>query len=305
MAVPDFQSIMLPLLEFCADNKEHTARELIDAMAKRFNLTDEEKKELLPGGTQGKFSNRVSWTKAHLKMAGLVEMPKRGVCKITEKGMQVLQSNPGKINLHFLSQLPEYAEYRKTHDKQAAGEEGKDEDSQLDLMTPREILDSADKRMRDELVAELLKTIKTCSPSFFEKLVVDVIVKMGYGGPRQDAGYVTGKTGDGGIDGFINEDKLGLDVIYIQAKRWDSIVGRPEIQKFVGALAGKKAKKGLFISTSSYSTEAVAYAEQLDLKVVLIGGETLAQYMIDHNVGVSTIGVYYLKKIDFDYFEDE
>lgn len=302
MAIPDFQSIMLPLMRYYADGQEHTVSDTVDFLADHFKLTDDERKALLPSGVQQIFHNRTAWAKVHLKKAGLLSNPKRGVYVITERGLNVLKSNPPSINLKFLLQYPEFVVFRQTHREKS---ESPDYTANGKTDTPEEILESAHERLRESLAAEIIQKLKACSPSFFERIVVDVIVKMGYGGSRLDAGKAIGRSGDGGIDGIIKEDKLGLDTIYIQAKRWDNIVGRPEIQKFVGALTGQRAKKGLFISTSNYSSDALDYVSRIDTKIVLIDGETLAQLMIDHNVGVSTIATYELKKIDTDYFAEE
>jgi restriction system protein len=302
MAIPDFQTVMLPLMEHCQDGKEHSISDTIDALAKHFNLTEEDRKALLPSGVQEIFRNRVAWAKSHLKMAGLLANPRRGIYQITERGREVLSKAPDAINLRFLQQFPEYQAFRATHRQRP---EEPDETETNHGATPEEALETAYAKIRDDLAVDILQRLKTCSPSFFERLVVEVIVKMGYGGSRQDAGKAIGKSGDGGIDGMIKEDKLGLDAIYIQAKRWENTVGRPEIQKFVGALTGQRAKKGLFITTSDYSADAQDYVSRVDTKIVLIDGETLAQLMIDHNVGVSTIATYDLKKIDTDYFAEE
>jgi restriction system protein len=302
MAIPDFQSVMLPLPRYCADGKECSVAETIDILANEFKLTDEERKILLPSGVQEVFSNRVAWAKTHLKMAGLLASSKRGVHKITERGLEVLRKNPGTINVKYLNQFPEYVAFRKTRRDRP---ESTDDAENGQAGTPEEVLESAHERIRDSLAVEILEKMKSCSPSFFERLVVEVIVRMGYGGTRQDAGRAIGKSGDGGIDGIIKEDKLGLDTIYIQAKRWENTVGRPEIQKFVGALTGQRARKGLFITTSGFSSDAIDFVSRIDMKIVLIDGETLAQLMIDHNVGVSTIATYELKKIDSDYFTEE
>jgi restriction system protein len=302
MPIPDFQSIMLPLMRLCADGKDHAISEATDTLADQFKLTADERKALLPSGVQEIFRNRVAWAKSHLKMAGLLDAPKRGVFKISTRGLEVLSDNLSSINLKFLHQFPEYIEFRNIRRERS---ETSDERDNASAGTPEEVLESSHEKIRDSLAVEILQKLKTCSPSFFERLVVEVIVKMGYGGTRQDAGKAIGKSKDGGIDGIIKEDKLGLDTIYIQAKRWEGTVGRPEIQKFVGALTGLRAKKGLFISTATFTSDAVDYVSRVDMKVVLIDGETLAQLMIDHNVGVSTIATYELKKIDSDYFMEE
>jgi restriction system protein len=302
MAIPDFQTVMLPLMQYCKDGQEHSISDTVDALAKHFKLTDEERKTLLPSGVQEVFRNRVAWAKSHLKMAGLLANPRRGIYQITQRGQEVLAKPPPALNLRFLHQFPEYQAFRATHRQRT--EEAEETETNHGA-TPEEALEAAYAKIRDDLAADILQRLKTCSPTFFERLVVEVIVKMGYGGSRQDAGKAIGKSGDGGIDGMIKEDKLGLDAIYIQAKRWENTVGRPEIQKFVGALTGQRAKKGLFITTSDFSSDAQDYVSRIDTKIVLIGGETLAQLMIDHNVGVSTIATYDLKKIDTDYFTEE
>ncbi len=302
MAIPDFQSIMLPLLQYCGDGKEHSISETVDALADHFKLTEEERKTLLPSGVQEQFRNRVSWAKSYLKMAGLLETPQRGIFKITDLGRNVLQKKPPAINIRFLNQFPDYAAFRNTNRQKS---DSLNDSATEQTETPEEQLESAYEKVRSGLAAEILQILKSCSPSFFEWIVVDVIVKMGYGGSRLDAGKAIGKSGDGGIDGIIKEDKLGLDTIYIQAKRWENTIGRPEIQKFVGALTGQRAKKGLFITTANFTKEAQDYVSRIDMKIVLIDGETLAQLMIDNNVGVSTIAVYELKKVDSDYFAEE
>ena len=302
MAIPDYQSCMLPLLKHYADGQEHTNRDSIDALATTFKLTDEERRMMLPSGVQGLFDNRVNWARTYMKKARLIESQKRGVHRITERGLQVLKKKPERIDVAYLSQFQEFKDFRSLRHAKA-----EEEEPELDLnsRTPEESLESAYQKLRGDLAADLLQRLMTCSPAFFERLVVEVIVKMGYGGTRKDAGKAIGKSGDGGIDGIIKEDKLGLDAIYIQAKRWENTVGRPEIQKFVGALTGQRAKKGLFITTSEFSSDAEDYISRIDAKVVLIDGETLAQLMIDYNVGVSTLGTYDIKKIDSDYFSEE
>lgn len=235
-------------------------------------------------------------------MAELLESPRRGVIKITPRGREILEKDPPAINLRFLNQFPEYIQFRSAKKQEI---ESPDDSGDSHPGTPEEILENAHAKIRQELATDLLERTRLCSPSFFERLVVELIVKMGYGGTRQDAGKAIGKSGDGGIDGIIKEDKLGLDTIYIQAKRWENTVGRPEIQKFVGALTGQRAKKGLFITTSDFSKDALDYVSRIDTKIVLIDGETLSQLMMDHNVGVSTIATHELKKVDSDYFTEE
>jgi restriction system protein len=303
MTIPDFQAIMLPLLQYASDGKEHSLRDAITFLADVFNLSDDERKELLSSGQQAVFDNRVCWARTYLKKAGLFISPKRGFFQITDRGKEILSQNPSEINLKFLNQFPEFIEFKTTKKDNDKSEPEIIETSET---TPQESIEFGYQKIRKELELELLNRVKSCSPDFFERLVVDLLVKMGYGGSRRDAGRAIGKSGDGGIDGIIKEDKLGLDIVYVQAKRWDNtVVGRPEIQKFVGALHGQRARKGVFITTSRFSQEAREYVSIIDSKIVLIDGEELAQLMIDNHVGVSTVSIYEIKKIDSDYFTDE
>lgn len=275
MSIPDFQSVMLPLLRLASDRQGHALREAIDVLADEFSLTEEVRKQLLPSGRQATFNNRVGWARTYLTKAGLIELPRRGYFRITPRGLEALKSNPPKINIAFLEQYPEFVEFR-SRDKEPSSS-GTDE-LQTDEQTPEESLELAYQKVRRGLATELLQTVKNCSPEFFEQLVVDVLLKMGYGGSRREAGQAVGKSGDGGIDGIIKEDRLGLDIIYIQAKRWDTnnTVGRPEVQKFAGALQGHRAKKGIFITTSDFSGAALDFVSRIDSKIVLIDGQTLA-----------------------------
>lgn len=299
MPIPDFQTIMLPLLR-CFDNgQEHSTQELIETLAKEFSLLEEELNALLPSGKQTIFYNRVGWARTYLTKAGLLEMSRRSYYRITERGRQVLTSNPSRIDMKFLEQFPEYIEFRERESGRRRSKETTDEEGEK---TPEEILEDAYEEIRDGLAQELLILVKQGTPSFFERLVVELLVKMGYGGSRRDAARAVGQVGDEGIDGIIDEDRLGLDTIYIQAKKWDNVVGRPEIQKFVGALMGKRAKKGIFITTSSFSADAVNYVSSIDAKIVLIDGKRLADLMIDYDVGVTSVTTYQLKRIDSDYF---
>lgn len=304
MNIPDFQSIMLPFLNFLADGNERTIKETLTYLAEKFGLTEEQLQEMLPSRTQTTFYNRFAWAKAYLKMAALVENTKRGSFKITENGLEVLKKKPKTINLKFLKQIPEYLDSAEGWGNNST-ENGISDIETVEIRTPEEILDSVYLNIRKTLAQDLLSKIKSCSPLFFENLVVELLVKMGYGGSLKDAGKAIGKSGDEGIDGIIKEDKLGLDQIYIQAKRWDGSVGRPEIQKFVGALAGQGAKKGIFITTSRYTTDALNYVPRNETKIVLLDGEQLAQLMIDYNLGVTTQITYEIKKMDTDYFEGE
>ncbi len=301
MPIPDYQALMLPLLKFASDGKEHSLREALDALAVEFQLTPEEVRQLLPSGTQEIFHNRVSWARSYMGKAGLLQSPKRGVFVITKRGREVLSQHPKAINAKALEQFPEFMAFRNLrHEKDKAAEQG-----DVPSSTPEETMEAGYQRLRDSLAQELLDRVKASSPAFFERLVVDLLVQMGYGGSRKDAGEAIGRSGDGGIDGIIKEDRLGLDILYIQAKKWEGTVSRPEIQKFVGALQGKHARKGIFLTTSAFSKEAHDFVQHIETKVVLIDGATLAGLMIDHGVGTSTAATYEIKKVDQDYFGEE
>lgn len=302
MAIPDFQTLMLPLLKLLADKQEHAMREVTSLLSDQFHLTDDDRNLSSAVSGQGVMYNRTAWAKTYLKKAGLIEQPKRGFFKISAAGEKVLDAPPSLINIKFLEQFPEFSAKDSL--------ESVDQPeialiSETPVSTPEELIEGGAKTIRKELAGEILQRVKGCSPSFFERLVVELLVKMGYGGTRQDAGRAIGRSGDEGIDGVIHEDRLGLDVIYLQAKRWESVVGRPEIQKFVGALQGQRAKKGVFITTSDFTKEAVEYVRNIDNKVVLINGSFLASLMIDNNVGVSLAANYEIKRIDSDYFLEE
>ena len=304
--IPDYQSVMLPLLKLVSDKQEYKYRDLIEKLAIEFHVTDEERKELLTSGNQAIFDNRVGWAKTYLKKAGLLDSPKRATFVITQIGLDTLKKNPDRLDAKYLRQFPAFLEF------QNASRNDNDSEEEIVIVetseqTPEENLDKAYQRIRKSLASDLLNRVVDLSPTFFERLVVELLVKMGYGGSIKDAGKAIGKSGDEGIDGTIKEDKLGLDIIYIQAKRWrpGNVVGRPELHKFVGALAGQGAKKGIFITTSNFTKEALEYTPKNETKIVLIGGEQLAQLMIDYNLGCTTQQIYELKKIDSDYFGEE
>ena len=304
--IPDYQSIMLPLLEFIADGKEYKMRNVTDELAIKFGVTEEEQKELLPSGVAPVFYNRTAWAKTYLKKAGLIDSPKQGIVIISKRGIEVLKKKPSSINVKFLKQFSEFVAFQtvKREDESETETETSEEQS---IQTPEELLETAYQKIRKSLASELISKVVELSPAFFERLVVELLVKMGYGGSIKDAGKAMGKSGDEGIDGTIKEDKLGLDIIYIQAKRWKpgNVVGRPEIQKFVGALAGQGAKKGIFITTSNFTKEALDYTPRNETKIVLIDGEQLAQLMIDYNLGCTSQQTYEVKKLDSDYFGEE
>jgi restriction system protein len=299
MAIPDFQTLMLPVLKFFQDGEEYSIHEILDSLAKQYSLTDEELNQLLPSGKQTMFYNRVGWARTYLSKSGLLEMTRRSYYKITDRGREVLASNPARIDMKYLEKFPEYIEFRE---QRRLPSETSQESQKMQELTPEEILEEAYQEIRDNLAQEVLDQVMGCSPAFFERLVVELLVKMGYGGSRTEAARAVGRSGDGGIDGIIDEDRLGLDSIYIQAKRWESSVGRPEIQKFVGALMGRRARKGIFITTSSFSHDSIEYVSSIDYKIILIDGKRLAEYMIDYDVGVTGVSAYQLKRIDSDYF---
>ena len=302
MAIPDYQTCMLPFLRFLSDGQEHSLRDTEEALAQHFDLNPSERAELLPSGQQGVFKNRLGWTRTYMKKAGLLASPKRGVFRVTDRGLQTLAANPPRIDARYLEQFPEFMAFREA--SRPANVVTDVPESMPSRATPEESIEAAHQGLRVQLGQELLARILACSPSFFEQLVVELLVKMGYGGSRRDAGERIGQTGDGGIDGIIKEDRLGLDTIFIQAKRWQGTVGRPEIQKFVGALQGQRAKKGVFITTSGYTAEASDYVSRIDTKVVLIDGQQLTGLMIDFDVGVSVAAAYLVKRVDSDYFEE-
>lgn len=306
MPIPDYQTLMLPLLQQLENKKEKSLKDLTEILANQFKLTEEEKSQLLPSGQSFLFANRVGWARTYLKKAGLIENAKRGVIVITDRGQSVLKQKPQRIDNILLKQFPEFIEFqsiKRNDDYKVVLTTDVEEIS--DYLTPQEIIDDSYQKIRRSLAQELLEKIKAMSPVFFERLVVNLLVKMGYGGSVTDAGRATKLTNDEGIDGIIKEDKLGLDFIYIQAKRWtDTSVGRPDVQSFVGALDGKKANKGIFITTSAFAKSAQDYVNAISKKVILIDGQQLAEYMIDYNLGVSTTQTYELKKVDNDYFEE-
>ena len=301
MAIPDYQSLMLPLLRFLGDKKEHSFRETLDALAKEFDLSEGELRELLPSGKQPIFDNRVGWARTYMKKAGLLESTRRGIFRVTDRGLKILSQKPTQINVKYLRQFPEFVEFQTVKHEKTEEPMGAEEEKEN---TPEELLETAYQQINDQLASDLLKQIRTLPPALFEKIVVELLVGMGYGGTIKDAGQAIGKSGDEGIDGVIKEDRLGLDAIYLQAKKWENTVGRPEIQKFAGALQGQRAKKGIFITTSYFSKEAYDYTSRIDTKIVLIDGEQLARLMIDHNIGVTSISKYEIKKMDSDYFSD-
>ena len=300
--IPNYQECMLPFLQLLGDNQIHTSKECVERLSIILNLTEEEKSELLPSGKQTTISNRTSWARFYLEKAGLVKVVSRGKYQITEQGQELLAEKPQIINNELLSRYEQFVEF--THKQSSAKGTSTENKSEFQPayyeQTPEEVLDSTYKQLQSNLSEEILEKVLQQSPQFFEHLVVDLLVKMGYG-----AGKITGRTGDGGIDGIIDEDKLGLDVIHIQAKRWQigNNVGRRELQSFVGALAGQSGRKGVFITTSAFTREALEYNPS-NVKIAKIDGKRLADLMIAYNLGVSTKVLYEIKKLDTDYFEE-
>lgn len=294
---------MLPLLQCIADGDAHRVRDVADRLAKSFELTEEELSKKLPSGQQSIFTNRVAWSKSHLKMAGLIENPSRGVIRLSDTGRLLLDSPPSRIDIKYLAdRYPSYVEFRKKvqDDDSSVGPPATEE------ATPKEQIDLAYKKLRNALAKDLLDRVKASSPTFFEDLVVHFLVAMGYGGTLADAGQRIGRSGDGGVDGIIKEDRLGLDLVCIQAKRWKETVGRPIVQAFVGSMDYYKAKKGVLITTSNFTADAQDYIRWIEAKrVVLIDGEMLADYMIDLNVGVNVLETYQVKRVDYDFFNEE
>jgi len=302
VGIPSFQDITLPLLRLAGDGQIHHLSEARTHLAQEFHLTLEELDEKLPSGKQSRWANRVAWAKVYLEKVRIFDSPGRGQFRITDRGREVLRNPPARLDLSYLQRFPELAEFRNRTRASSVGSAVPVEQSEI---TPEEELESAYERLQTELAEDVLAHVRRLSPTAFEQLVVDVMLAMGYGGGSPEAGSITPASGDEGIDGVINEDRLGLDVIYVQAKRWENPVSRPEIQKFVGALHGRRARKGVFITTSRFTSDARGYVEHIDPRVVLIDGERLARLMIDHGVGVSTKDTLRVQRVDSDYFADE
>ena len=302
MPIPDYQGLMRPILTLLADGHEHSVKQLLPPLADQFQLTDEERGQLLPSGRQETFRNRVHWASFYLMKAGLLERPRRGHNRITPRGLQAVQQG-GPINASFLKQFPEFREFAGAGTSRVEGVLPP-VDVEAARHTPEEQLEAGYVRHRESLTSDLLAKVRECTPQFFEQLVVDLLVAMGYGGSRRDAGRAVGRAGDGGIDGIIKEDRLGLDGIYVQAKRWDASVGRPVIQAFAGSLEGHRARKGVLITTSDFTAEARDYVTRIEKHIVLITGRELADLMVEHGIGVTEVTSYTLKRLDSDYFEE-
>lgn len=300
MSVPGFQTLFFPLLRAISDGKDHKMSVVGERLADELELTEPDRNELLQSGNQTVYLNRLGWARTYLKKAGLVESPGRALVKISPRGRSVLLENPAILNVKFLKQFPEFLAFHQP--SPGNGEIGQ-EAVQLEVETPEDTLGRVHKALNKDLAIELVDRIKLAPPSFFERVVVDLMIKMGYGGSREDAGRTVGKSGDGGIDGIINEDRLGLDVIYLQAKRWEGSVGRPVVQAFVGSLAGMRANKGVLITTSCFTPDARGYVQQIGAKVVLIDGDMLGSLMIQYGLAVTTEAIYEVKRVDTDYFD--
>lgn len=298
MSVPDFQSFFRPLLDLAADGREHSIQEARESIGKTMALSEEDLNELLPSGTQRKFDNRVAWAKSYFVQANVFDSPRRGYFRITQRGQDLHKKGHKIIDIRILNQYPEFVEFHKARVT-------REEEIEPSTETPEETLQKSYENIRSDLASQIIQRIANNSAQFFERLVVDLMVSMGYGGSRADAGKSIGGSGDEGIDGIIKEDRLGLDLVYLQAKRWESTVGRPDVQKFVGALHGKRAKKGVFITTGKFSDDAKRYIETIDPKVILIDGRMLAELMIDQGLGTTTTATYQVKRIDSDYFTEE
>lgn len=310
MSVPDYQQFMLPLLRILGDGKEHTVDEYVDRLAIQFGLSADDRRELLPSGRQTKLRNRVGWAATYLSKAGLLTRTGRGRIRITERGREVLSSDPNQINSNYLDRFAEIAEFKQSTRNAARAEASENENASTSgtddsALSPDEMLETSYQRLRESLAQDLLDRIKAAPPAFFEQLVVDLLVAMGYGGSRSDAGEAIGGSGDGGIDGIIKEDRLGLDFVYIQAKRWEGVVGRPQIQGFAGSLEGQRARKGVFITTSTFTENARQYVSNIEKRIVLIDGQQLAELMLDYGIGVTEVATYKVQRVDLDYFGEE
>jgi restriction system protein len=304
MPIPEFNEIKAPALQFFADGKEHHIKEVYESLAKHFALTEEELSQVLPSGRQLRWHNRASWACYDLFRAGLLVKPRRGVYLITEIGKQIAATHPKMIDRDFLMQFPDFAAWQELTEAGRSSEEKALPEATSSSVTPNEIIESAFASLQGTLKSEILELVARIDPYRFEQVVIDLLLAMGYGGSRQEAAMVTQKSNDEGIDGLINEDRLGLDRLYIQAKRWKNTVGRPDIQSFVGALAGQQATKGIFITTSDFTSQAREFVKNLPQRVILIDGDRLAELMIEHNIGVSRSVSYEIKRIDSDYFEE-
>lgn len=306
MAVPKFYEFFPFVMKNLSNGEIFSVKQIRTLVFDNMHLTEEDRSVLLPSGKQRTADNRVNWALTYLRKAGLVERPSTGKYQISSIGKAALQEVGYNITLEYLDKFKSFREFHMV--KPQSGQDSSECINAITDGSPQDTMDIAFRQINDELAANLLQAIMEHSPQFFEKLVVELLVKMGYGGAFEEAGIAVGQSGDEGIDGIIREDKLGFSSIYIQAKRWntETTVGRPEVQKFVGALAGQGALKGLFITTAQFTKEAKNYVnKQSATKVVLVDGEKLAKLMIEFDVGVSTLNTYSIKKIDSDFFDED
>ena len=326
MTIPDFQSVMYPLLELLADGAEHRRQDDLEALSRLFALSADDRDQWLPSRRARVFDNRVAWANTYLAKAGLVTRTGRGMIRITDRGRDLLESGVQKLDTLYLTRFPEFEEWRRrpASDSVAGvaavgaaidpssepvsgtrvGTTGPADRAPVVEQTPAELLEFGYERLRQTLADDVIARVKDAPAAFFERLVVDVLVAMGYGGSRLDAGQAVGRSGDDGIDGIIKEDRLGLDSIYVQAKRWDQPVGRPVVQAFAGSLEGHRARKGVLITTATFTREAREYVTRIEKRIVLIDGNELAQLMIDFGVGVAPVVTYQVKRLDEDYFDE-
>ena len=303
MPIPDYQTLMAPILHELADGQPRPLAEIRARVARRLDLPDDDLRELVPSGQKPLFHDRVSWAVSYMKQAEVLERPKRGVYELSPRGREVLDAHPDRVDNEVLLQFEEFRDFL---DRSSPKDDGPVDAEPMGTETPEESLETAYRRLRGSIEAELLDQVKAASPEFFERLVVQLLVAMGYGGSLKDAGRAIGRSGDGGIDGIIKEDRLGLDVIHVQAKRWsDRTVGRPDLQAFAGSLEGVRARKGIFITTSSFSAEALDYVDRIDKRIVLVDGEELASFMYDFGIGVTPTAAYAVKRVDSDFFGEE
>jgi restriction system protein len=303
MPVPDFQEVMRPLLTAIADGVEHELKEVKSKLIAHFSITEDELRTKIPSGRAFLFDNRLGWANTYLKKAGLITSARRGYLQITALGSSFLKDHPDGIKISDLKKIEQFKEFHQVKDKESKQPIGA-ELTEIEEKSPEEVIDSAFEVILNDLRSELIVTIKNCSPLFFEKMVIDLLIKMGYGGSRREAGTAIGKSGDEGIDGIINEDKLGLDSIYIQAKRLENTVPIKEIRDFAGSLLSKKARKGVFITTSDFPKSAYDFVNSIEPRIILVDGNKMASLMIEHGVGISTKETYEIKSIDNDYFEE-
>ena len=303
MAVPDINTLLRPLLGFAGDGEEHATRDAVECLSHGFGLSPDERDQLIPSGYRTVMLNNVAWARAHLNKAGLIENTQKGMFKITAQGKSLLEEGPNPLDIRTLNaRLPEQAERESNEETNLRDATTPDT---CPPVAPEDAIVKALELINERLINDVLDRVRSVPPAFFEQLVLDLLIKMGYGGSRREAASRLGRTGDGGIDGTIIEDRLGLDTIYVQAKRWQGTVGRPEIQKFAGALVGRHANKGVFITTSIFSAEARAFAETFSTRIVLIDGVTLSRLMVEYGLGVSTVATYDIKRLDRDYFDKE